>query len=171
MFSRVVPKARRHVMMTEGREGLWQYVKSRKTFELPSGRVLSFDTDVRNMSYEELTRPLPGHIPMDIYVEFIMDRLPSMEEFDRHVPAMPVKTATHNPKKDGTPTNGWEHRSRRSGWVTHAPSAVARKVTAKELERNPGARDKMYEEHSKLTNGGGVGYVRRAQLDGSRSRR
>ena len=56
-FSRVVPKARRHAMMTEGREGPWQYVKARKTFELPSGRVLSIDPDVRKMTYEELTRP------------------------------------------------------------------------------------------------------------------
>ena len=66
---------------------------------------------------------------------------------------MPVRTASHNLNSAGQPTNGWEHRSRASGWVTN-PVAVSRKVNAKELARNPKAREKMRDEYSKLTDDG-----------------
>lgn len=130
MFSRVVPKARRHVTLTDGREGLWRYVKSRKTIALPSGKVMSWDKDVRSIPIGELYRPLPGGEVCDVYVEFTMDRSPSIEEYYRYAPAMLFRQVTHNPTASGETTNGWEHRSRRSGWVTN-PADVARKVTAK----------------------------------------
>ena len=78
------------------------------------------------MSESQLTRPLPGGVVCDAYTEFIMDRCPTLDEYDCHVPAMPVRTASHNPDAAGKPIHGWEHRSRAPGWVTHT-IAVARK--------------------------------------------
>ena len=59
-LARVIPKAGRHAALFKGRDGLWPLVKSRKTFALPSGKLLSYDRDVRSMSESQLTRPLPG---------------------------------------------------------------------------------------------------------------
>ena len=69
---------------------LWPLVKARKTFALPSGRLLSFDEDVRSLSSEQLERPLPGDVRCDNYTEFVFDKLPSVEEYGEHVPALPV---------------------------------------------------------------------------------
>ena len=132
---------------------LWPLVKARKTFELPSGRLLSFDEDVRSLSREQLVRPLPKDVCCNTYTEFIFDKYPTVDEYDEHVPAMPVRTAMHNPDGHGQPTNGWAHRPRTSGWVTN-PVAVARKVPASEIAKNSVARDKMRDEHNKLTDHG-----------------
>ena len=105
------------------------------------------------MSPEQLERSLPGNVCCDIYTELILDQLPTVGEYDEHVPAMPVRTASHNPDSQGRPTKGWAHRSRASGWITH-PVAVSRKVSAKEIARNPDAQNKMQDASSKLTDHG-----------------
>ena len=87
------------------------------------------------------------------YTELILEMCPTPDEYDRHVPAMLVRTASHNPSSAGRPTNGWEHRSRSPGLITD-PVGVSRKVNANEFPRNPKAREKMRDEYSKLTNNG-----------------
>ena len=78
---------------------------------------------------------------------------------------MPVKTVSHNPTSAGVATNGWEHRSRLSGWPTvtvagadsafgSVPAAVARKISAKEVARTPKAKDKMDSEWGTLGKNG-----------------
>ena len=78
----------------------------------------------------------------DTYIEIVLARVPLLEKYDRFVPAMPVRTASHNPAAAGQPTKGWEHRSRASGWLTRTV-AVARNVGVKELARTPNVRDNM----------------------------
>ena len=115
-----------------------------------------------------LSRPLPG-VPngsgTDVCVEFTLRRSPTDLELSESCPSMPVRTASNNLDARGSPTNGWGHRSKLSGWVTHPvaggdfgfvsrPAAVARKVTAKEISRSPKAQAKMREGSCKLENNG-----------------
>lgn len=150
LIERIVPGATSHVGLVEGREHVWPLVVGRTTHELQSGAVISRDR-ADSLSPGIIHRPIQGG-PKYIRVVFHLKSLPSEDELERHVPAIPVRL------RPLTALSCFELAAAKAashpcelnkGWVA-TNAMVARSVKPAEPKWNTDAQERMQEDIDRL---------------------